>query len=139
MCLPLSTYQVLRKSVIAFSLEKRRLTFDVDEKPTSVQTVWQLKPKWSFQHSWRPTIIINKKDVQLHRPQHTCCGLCNCTSFVYIFLFLIYLVVDFILFHLLVFMYIYLCLFCSSYTWWKQFCRKLVEIEPFHWNFAMSV
>ena len=28
---PLSTYQVWQKSVIAFSLEKRRFTFDVDE------------------------------------------------------------------------------------------------------------
>ena len=35
----LPTYQVLRKSVIAFSLEKRRFTFDVDEKPTSVHNV----------------------------------------------------------------------------------------------------
>ena len=56
---PLHTYQVLQKSVIAFSLEKRRFTFDVDKKPTSVhtsvQTVWQLQSKWSFQHSWQPT------------------------------------------------------------------------------------
>ena len=35
---PLPTYQVLRKSVVAFSLESEDLPFDVDEKPTSVHT-----------------------------------------------------------------------------------------------------
>ena len=29
---PLPTYQVLRKSIIVFSLEKERFTFDVDDK-----------------------------------------------------------------------------------------------------------
>ena len=57
---PLPTYQVLQKSVIVFSLEKRRFTFAVDEIlhtsiHTYIQTVLQMKTKWSFQHSWWPT------------------------------------------------------------------------------------
>ena len=58
---PLPIYQVWRKSIIAFSLDSEGLPFDVDEKPTSVYTYisasihTDMKTKWSFQHSWRPT------------------------------------------------------------------------------------
>ena len=57
------TYQVLRKSVIAFSLEKQRFTIVFwcwhSWQETYIhlyRPAWQLKSKWSIQYSWWPTI-----------------------------------------------------------------------------------
>ena len=59
-CAPTSHISSLMKIGHCILIRERRFTFDVDDKPTysvhpSVQTAWQMKTKWSFQHSWRPT------------------------------------------------------------------------------------
>ena len=47
-CLPLPTYQVSCKSIIAFYIRCNFFTY-------THKTAWQQKSKWFFQHSWWPT------------------------------------------------------------------------------------
>ena len=63
LCLALPTYQVRENRSLRSPYRFEGLGFCGQETHihTSLQTAWQWKSKWSFQHSWRPTKKKKKK------------------------------------------------------------------------------